>query len=259
MEKQARKKSLEKQGKQKVTEFLSNCDPADPNYGFYSKVLRGIETKECKELLSKTKNHMKEVFEANPKSVKRWVEGFQPRTLINELKCSNGEMSTSSGRILDDITEYYEDLYQNDEVEPLDRFHILRFFSKAITDDEKDKLSLPFSVTEIENATEKLNLSTSPGPDGLTSELYRQHKHLFANLLCPIVQRTLEGKSLPSSFHCAILKLLPKEKGVETASDFRPISLINTDQKIFSHLMATRFKDAIKQVVPFWSSYTLVI
>ena len=66
-----KKKSLEKQRKQKVTEFLSNCDPADPNYGFHSKVLRGIEIKECKELLSKTKNHMKEVFEGNPKSVKR--------------------------------------------------------------------------------------------------------------------------------------------------------------------------------------------
>ena len=66
-----KKKSLENQRKQKVTEFLSNCDPADPNYGFYSKVLLGIEIKECKELLSKTKNHMKEVFEGNPKSVKR--------------------------------------------------------------------------------------------------------------------------------------------------------------------------------------------
>ena len=241
-----KQKSLENQRKQKVTEFLSNCDPADPNYGFYSKVLRGIEIKECKELLSKTKNHMKEVFEGNPNSVKRWVKGFQPRTLINELKCSNVEMSKSSSSILDDITEYYEDLYQNDQVEPLDRFLILRFFSKAITDDEKDKLSLPFSVNEIEQAIDKLNLSTRPGPDGLTSELYRQHKHLFANLLCPIFQRTLEGKSLPYSFHCAILKLLPKEKGVKTASDFRPTSLINTDQKIFSHLIATRFKDAIK-------------
>ena len=90
-----KKKSLENQRKQKITEFLSNCDPADPNYGFYSKVLRGIEIKEFKELLSKTKNHMKKVFEGNPKSVKRWVESFQPRTLINELKCSNGEMFTS--------------------------------------------------------------------------------------------------------------------------------------------------------------------
>ena len=47
-----KKKSLENQRKQKVTELLSKCDPADPKYGFYSKLLGGIEIKECKELLS---------------------------------------------------------------------------------------------------------------------------------------------------------------------------------------------------------------
>ena len=54
---------------------------------------------------------------------------------------------------------------------------------------------------------------------------------------------------MPKTFNLALIKLLSKGKVIKTAADFRPISLINTNQKIFSHLLAARFKKVLQKVI----------
>ena len=59
----------------------------------------------------------------------------------------------------------------------------MRCFSKTISEEYKEKVAEPITLIEIEKPIEKLNTSTRPDPDGLTSELSKQHKTLFAEKL----------------------------------------------------------------------------
>ena len=43
---------------------------------------------------------------------------------------------------------------------------------------------------------------------------------------------------VPESFTRTVIKLIPKKPVSRTVEDYRPITLINTDQKILSHLTA---------------------
>ena len=102
--------------------------------------------------------------------------------------------------------------------------------------------SLNFTIFDIEQSICKLKNNTSPGPDSLTAELYKCHRSTFARILQPIFQEAFNGKQLPKSFSSSINSLLPKQQGLKEAKDFRPVSLLNMDQKILAHVLANRIK-----------------
>ena len=90
-----------------------------------------------------------------------------------------------------------------------------------------------FTEDEIHLAINKVNLKSSPGPDGLTSQLYKIFTDEFCSILAKIFNHFVHGGKLQNSFCLAIIKLLPKSESAIAVQNFRPISLMNTDAKIF--------------------------
>ena len=128
-------------------------------------------------------------------------------------------------------------------------FELLRSFAKKIPLEATEALGESITLDEVSQAIAKLKPNTSPGPDGLTTELYQCHSSCLAKVLLPVFNDALTTGRLPKSFHNATLKLLPKSTKKHTTSDFRPISLINTDMKILSHVLANRLKKALESVI----------
>ena len=101
----------------------------------------------------------------------------------------------------------------------------------------------------MENAIQRLNKDSAPGPDGLTTSVYQLFRSHWAPILLNVFNQTAVGFPLPDSFKFAIIKVLPKSEDAVLVKDYRPISLINTDQKIFSHLIANRIKLALQKII----------
>ncbi len=102
---------------------------------------------------------------------------------------------------------------------------------------------------EFEKAIEKLKPNSAPGPDGLTSGFYKCFKQILSIVLSNILNEAIKNRSYPDSMYSAIIKLLPKSENPKTASEFRPISLINTDKKFISHVLASRILPALELVI----------
>ena len=86
-------------------------------------------------------------------------------------------------------------------------------------------------------------MKSSPGPDGLTSKLYKTFTDDFCSILAKVFNHFVHGGKLPNSFCLAIIKLIPKSENALAVQDFRPISLMNTDAKIFAHVVCNRMKN----------------
>ena len=99
-----------------------------------------------------------------------------------------------------------------------------------------------FTEDEIHLAINKLKLKSSLGPDGLTSQLYKTFTDEFCSILAKVLDHFVHGGKLPNSFYLAIIKLLPQSERAIAAQDFCPISLMNTDPKIFAHVVCNRIK-----------------
>ena len=97
----------------------------------------------------------------------------------------------------------------------------------------------------MEEAIKKLNSDSAPGLDGLTSNFYKAHANFFIPYLTNIFNLMISHNWIPESFTRTVIKLIPKKPVSRTVEDYRPITLINTDQKILSHLLDNRLKKSL--------------
>ena len=102
---------------------------------------------------------------------------------------------------------------------------------------------------EIHLTIVKVNLKTSPGPDGLTSRLYKTFTDEFCSILAKVFNHFVRNGKHPNSFYLAIIKLLPKSENAIAVQDFQPISLMNNDPKIFAHVVCNRIQKDLCKVV----------
>ena len=102
---------------------------------------------------------------------------------------------------------------------------------------------------EVEEAIKKLNSDSAPGLDGLTSNFYKANANFFVPYLTTIFNLIIIYNWVPGSFTKTVIKLIPKKPFPRMVEDYRPISLINTDQKILSHLLAGRLKNSLTTLI----------
>ena len=176
----------------------------------------------------------------DPKALKNILTDFKKNKNISAIINSNGEVIEDIDEILDSFTKYYSDLYGNAAQNP-DKIEmqntIIKHFSKTnntlIEKAKKHFKSDEFKEQEVRHAIQKLNSHSAPGSDGFTSDLYKRNIDFFAPELTKLFNSIAANKKVPDSFCISIIKMLPKINSLCTVDNFKKISLLNTDLKMF--------------------------
>lgn len=119
-----------------------------------------------------------------------------------------------------------------------------------LSSDQLKELNAPFSLSEVHSAIDSLPLNKSPGPDGFVREYYRSFKQILSPHLVGLFNGAVASASFPSEMLKALIITLPKPgKDLTEPQNFRPISLLDNDLKLYAKLIARRVNEVLPDFV----------
>ena len=113
--------------------------------------------------------------------------------------------------------------------------------------EEQNKL-LTSEITdeEIKRTISHLKPNKAAGPDGFLSEWYKEMKDLLVPMMKASFNHVLKTGVTPPS----VISLIPKEgKDKLECGNYRPISVLNQDYKMFTHVLAKRLEKIFPRII----------
>ena len=146
--------------------------------------------------------------------------------------------------------DFYNSLFKGDKISS--KYDIAQVLSSIqiprLTEEQSAKCEILISDDELICALKKMPKNKSPGNDGLTKEFYEK---CWDDLKISFITRKFLKEELIKSQKQAVIRLIEeKDKDKRYIQNWRLLSLLNTDMKILSEVMAQR----LKKTLPFLTS-----
>ena len=175
----------------------------------------------------------------------------QIKKSINKIVDKEGNIINDQSEILKNIKSYYEKLYTSNlpNKELLKEYIFETELENKLNDEDKSACDGEVTVDECSEAINLMKLNKSPGLDGLTVEFYRKFWDKLKTLLVDIYNNCHEHTLLSYSQRSSVLSLIFKKGDPKDLNNYRPISLLNVDLKILSHVLALRLKKVLPKII----------
>ena len=179
------------------------------------------------------------------------------KQVIRELYNKDDILVNSPENILIEISDFYKTLMNEpieDNVKGSEAFlntFLTDVNHPTLNEEEKRLLDSPILIEQLHEALKRLNRDSSPGSDGLTPQFYLSFWNIIKQPLFDCFNDSIENKTLSISQRRAIITLLPKGQGdvIKHLKSWRPLSLTNTDYKIYSKILAQRLQQVLTKLI----------
>ncbi|PKU81820.1 hypothetical protein MA16_Dca003836 [Dendrobium catenatum] len=123
------------------------------------------------------------------------------------------------------------------------------FDSQKISEDDITFLNVEFSVLELQNSVFQQGNNKSPGLDGVTYSFYKSYWSIVGETLWKAVNSFFNSYYMHKEWKKTLIVLIPKIKSPLTPSNYRPISLCQTNYKIMATMLVNRLKKIISKLI----------
>lgn len=165
------------------------------------------------------------------------------RTIIKE----NGDILTDNENKAAAFNDYFFEVIGNmhTQISANDDDDI-NFF-RTLTPLRSNFVLQKVNQAEIQYVLDNLKNNKSPGYDGITPQMLLTRKELVIEILANIFNRLIDEGSFPNTLKIHKIIPIPKVIGSNKIEHYRPISVLNTVDKIFERLIFDQFTSYLER------------
>lgn len=119
----------------------------------------------------------------------------------------------------------------------------------VVTSMQRRELITSISETEIEAAIWAINREKAPGPDGNSSQFFKDNREIVKHDTCKAVQNFFTKGSMMKQVNTTSITLIPKCNHPEKVTEFRPIACYNTIYKCITKILCNRMKNVLPHII----------
>ena len=171
---------------------------------------------------------------------------------ISTIRNQEGSLVSEPYLVNLEFQSFYKTLYTS-EIDPSTE-KLERFFAglnlPKLTADQINLLDSPITLQELHDTLKQMQHGKSPGWDGLQPEIFLHFWSEIGETLLEMIQAAVDDGKFDRDVNSAIISLLHKKgKDPTLCSSYRPISLINTDIKLYAKVLARRLESVLPALV----------
>ena len=174
------------------------------------------------------------------KTSKAFLSQFKARrtqTTLTEVIFDDKTVENSTC-VLKETEKFYRTLYTSEATPPQEALD--EWLSVIPSTPIQDSLAYPIDREELKEVIRTSPKNKAPGPDGLPYEFYRKHFEAIHPALLEVYNTALTNGTSIHEGGQGLTILIHKKGPKGELKNWRPITLLNTDQKILSKIMVNR-------------------
>jgi hypothetical protein len=167
--------------------------------------------------------------------------------LVWSVRNGEGNIQTSPSGRAKSFTRFFQEKYAKIEVDPENVQTMETYIQTDGSQATGMEYEAPFTQSEILKATKSGEHNRAPGRDGLGLGFYKATWAVIRGDLGSILNYMFFEGTITAQQKQGIIMCLPKAKSMLTPEERRPITLLNTDYKILTRIIAQRLRPIIEK------------
>jgi len=195
-----------------------------------------------KEFLASSSNLDSNVL--NPDRLNRKFTQYRDTIPVTSVREGESEETRSSH-----FHTYYRNILKRDNVDSSMELHKYLEDLPKVEEEKSSMFEGNMSWDEIRTAIGQLKTGCAPGLDGLPTELYQVFKDKFGVILEWLWSECVRQSLLPPSMRTGVVSLIYKRGDPEDLGNWRPITMSNTDFKVFAIVLKNRISTVLSELI----------
>ncbi|KAL0012167.1 hypothetical protein SO802_007275 [Lithocarpus litseifolius] len=178
------------------------------------------------------------------------------RNSITAIMSNTGEWVHDELAVKEVIRNGFSDLYTTSHSCSTLMVSAGTAWKAQLSNEERESIDRDVSDDEIKAGLWSLKAFKAPGPDGLHAGFFQRFWLIVGNSVLEEVRKIFAAKEIPEELNRTSITLIPKIPGLETLSNYHPISLCNTMYKVVSKILVARLRPLLgKLISPYQSAF----
>ena len=173
----------------------------------------------------------------------------QKKTLFR-VRNQSGRVVETENEVLAEIKDFYVNLYTSKTI--VDHSYLDKLSMKQISQEARQYADRDITSEEVGLVLKQLKNSKTPATDGIAADVYKFFWKKLKLLITGLIKEIITDGKMHLTARRGIISLLDKpDKDMLKIKSWRPLTILNTDNKLYGKILANRMDHSIKDIVHF--------